>query len=510
MKKLKLITLMIVIVSFVISATACGSTNGTGKADEAASKDLPEVKLTFFSPGPADVKGLRNVLDEIEKKAKKELNIKLDFKLNGQSAEANYEKMLNESNASNEPADAFVYMNFSSSSTEQYHKLAKAGMLKDVTDLFPTYAPNYYSKFNPEDLAPAKVDNKLYVVPIFQPMTSRRCAIVNESIMKKYNIPEIKTSSDYETFLKTVKEKEPDYAPSIIWGTIPEYYSLLALNADTCDYTVLNLGLGLIYKRNDPDMKLMAWEQTPEYRNAVESFNLYKKSGYFVDVTTGVDMSKIASSLRYYSDGASVASGAPSNSGDNRMKVYPLDMDKKAQRAMDISGGIIINANSSNAERILMFIEWLQGNQENYDLLSYGIKDKNYVLYGDQLGKSSSIDFDDSYFSHWYGRNGFFNIERERTGVENPPDYYKKYLSDVYDNAEYPEHAGFYPELESVKDIASYRRLTYSKVEESIVKGEYKDNSIEEYIKDQKQHGVDRLVSVVQQQLDEWKKSNNK
>ena len=65
-------------------------------------------------------------------------------------------------------------------------------------------------------------------------------------------------------------------------------------------------------------------------------------------------------------------------------RLYPLYM--KTNQLIEVNTrGMAIASCSKNADRVLMFFEWLHKSQENYDLIRYGVKDRNYGLDGENL-----------------------------------------------------------------------------------------------------------------------------
>jgi hypothetical protein len=85
------------------------------------------------------------------------------------------------------------------------------------------------------------------------------------------------------------------------------------------------------------------------------------------------------------------------------------------------SYSIGINPGFRDPERVLMFIEWLQSSQENYDLLMYGIRDTNHRLQGNTLD-ISGLDRK-NVVCEWWGSEAFRNYEYERPYSFEPEDY---------------------------------------------------------------------------------------
>ncbi|MCX7709030.1 MAG: extracellular solute-binding protein [Clostridia bacterium] len=505
--------LAVVLSLATVFLTACStgadkSINSEKYNVDAEGNPLKEVTLTFGFAG--NQSGDSNVLAELEKRAKKDLNVRLDFKWSNKTTGI-YDTVKAAMN-SDTRCDAFCTE--TGLSYKDLQKLEKDGFVLDLKELFPKVAPNYYKKFTKEDLNSITVNNKLLAVPNYLPNANLRCAIVREDLMNKYNIPEIKSFDDLEVFLRTVKEKEPGIIPLYMDNTQSGprgfyYDTALNLFAESMGYVVLDNELGLVYRWDDPETKVVAWEQTPEYCKAIETLKRWKDCGYYSEEKV------------YYIPGryaAHIGNGAYEllftslevdySYTDHSFRFYPLYSGKPTQKGYSFDGGVVISSRSENPERVLAFIEWLQSNQENYDLLMYGIQGKNYVLYGDQFDIPKNAGMEDYAYWNWIGSGTFRNSDLERTRVPNAPDFGKRYKDTLKGNVRYAPHTGLRIDTQLVEDIAQYRRSTFTSIEERIRMGQFTGNDIERYIDDQKKKGVDKLVSIVQKQLDDWRKEN--
>jgi len=466
------------------------------EVDNSPNKDLKEAKLTFYFPS-TEPKGTREVLDAVERKAKNKVNVKLDFKFIGENYYGNYLNKLHEALAAGQPCDAFYFSNDSISLTI----LANANLIKDITTLFPQNAPNYYNKFSTEEIASASVDNKIYAIPNRLPTTQMRCAIVRQDLMEKYNIPDIKNYDDYEFFLKTIKENEKDMTPLIFNDTA------IGLFAEANGYAVIDYRLGLIYKWDDPNMKIMAWEQTPEFINGIEKINSWYTKDYlskgisFIPISESIISSgKFASIISYLGSDFEYNNILQKNKVSWRYKAYLLYSDKYSARLPLTNNSMVINAKSENAERALMFIDWLQMDQENYDSLMYGIEGKHYTLVEDYIKLP-----DGKQTESWGWRWPFRNIEFERGDSADSNKLVKEYYKTITEKTKLPPHTGFELYHGNSIDAVNNRSRLFGSIEHDILTGNYKQGSIDSYLKQQKSYGTDKLVADVQQQIDTWK-----
>ena len=462
-------------------------------------KKLDQVTLTFYVWSKSHPE-TRNVLDEIEKKSRKELNIKLDFKFIFDFSFYSEVKNLIENN---QPCDAFVLT--SMNKPRQLYLLHDQDLILDITELFPRYAPNYYGKFNEKQLSFVTIDKKLLAIPTHYYISNRRCVLIREDLCKKYNVKSMKSYDELEEFLNLIAINEPDCIPLSTWDTA------LGLFAEYFGYVIFDYELSLVYKMDDPEMKLMAWEQTPEYRKAIQMINRWINKGFFLkdNYYARPDMRLVASGkwAAYISSQGTIFQfnrWIYELQKDFRYLEFPLYPDKLSMRSAETNNGLVISKNSKNPERILMFIEWLHKNQKNYDLFMYGIKNKHYQLKDGQYFIPAGTKISKSYSERWW-RNIFLDFDFDRTHIANSRIYKQDMIEHIIKNTEYPPHTGFRANYYDVLGIANVRRMNFWKIEWEMGRGKYSDKRIDEYINSHKESGADKLVAAAQQQLDEWK-----
>lgn len=343
-------------------------------------KDFEPVSLTFYFPGQMP-KTWPEVKEEIEKQTSSTLNMKLDFKWLNTA----YCQTINELSASDDIFDAFVcsqprqgYPNFT--------KLARDGQIKDISELFPKSAPELYQKFSQEELDYAKVDGKLYAVPSLYPQVYGAYIRVNAELTKKYGLEDIKTLDDYEKYLEAVKNDNAKLTP----GTIYDDVDTLNLFSRGSGYVIADRDQKLVYKWDDPEMKIIPWEKTPEFKTSVSYIMSWYKKGY---LTANPIFEKTTSFVDYgiltppNSDTTILT--CMTKTGDilesEPLRTFHLFPDNKAQRDNPmgnyfVNGSYLFCSKSENTERALMFLEWAHKSGINNRLMKYGIENKDYVL----------------------------------------------------------------------------------------------------------------------------------
>lgn len=471
-----------------------------------ASKPMDQVTLTFHYPGE-EPKSTREMLDEIQKQTKPNLNVKLDFVFHSWQT---FESDMNTILASNDPCDGFfIYEGIMKK--DNVRSYARKGLLKDITELLPKYALSFYQKLKPAEITAATVDGKLAALPARFKSFKRPSFIVRADLMEKYNIPDIRSIDDFEEYLRTIKEKEPAICPLASYRTTLDFFS--AING----YAILDDSLGLVYKWDDKDIKIKAWELTPEFRESVNTINNWIDKGYLsLDVPVVYpDDSTITSKLfasfignqgtnAYYNNLLK-----SKNITDRSFKEYPLYTGVHAQRVDPMLECFVFTEKSQNIERALMFVNWLESEQQNYDLLMFGIKGKNYTLEGEKVSIPAGTEPQDTY-NNWIWRNPFINADFERMQAGISEEYHKAYLDDYENNSEYAPHTGFIMDRTELDSVASDRELKLYQMEDSLRKGTLKGAALDDYIRSAGESGLNNLVRQVQIQIDSWLSSKNK
>ncbi|MDP4090990.1 MAG: DUF3502 domain-containing protein [Bacillota bacterium] len=510
---IKKISLSILAAAVGFSVFGC---NGSSKDNTGpdvslnSNTDLPPVTLTFFVPGnkPANYE---NVLQQVEKKSN--LNIKLNFTY---SSSNNYEYTLSQVMTYSQVdldsfSDAFYVGRADFYTTADISYLAAAGKLKDITDLFQRYAPNIYKKLSDKELKSIQIGGKLYAVPSLFTKAYTLNVAVKEDLMKKYNLPAINSLDDYELYLKTVKENEKNVLPGEI------FYPSASMFAGLYGYVVLDDNQGLVYKKDDPKMTVKAWEQTPEFKQVAGYLIRWCKNGYIDDInySQGGKLGSVLTKNDGIKEGTRIIQYGRGNSDDFTFYNYVIGKDMPKQRMNPIGGvqdnpAIAINPKSKNAERVLMFLNWVQSSQENYDLFMYGIEGTDYKLEDNQLvsvqNNGNTIPY------RYWSSYAFFNFDFYRTekNANWPNNIDKKEYKDFIDTKTFSApHEGFSPDYANLQNETKQRgdallqNIMLAQVRGAVTIDE---SDLDDVIQALNNSDTEKIVNEVQKQLDNYMK----
>lgn len=453
---------------------------------------LKKEVLNFYFPG-SEPQGSRKVLDEIEKRLKSTLNVKLNFKWIEKDS---YLKQLKYELDENNSLDVFI------APKEDMLELFKSGNVADITPYLQKCAPKLYQSYSKGDLANVTVNGRIIALPQCTSSSSRICAVVREDVLRNYNIKDIKTYEDLEDLMSLVKGD--GYGPVVIQK------SALDLFAPFHGYVPFTDNF--VYKYDDPNAQLIPWEQTPDFKDSLQILERWKSNGYIFNYDQG-DISKSLfegyAALQYMTDRESIASVLTDwddvqdflyfkGIQEPKVRVFPLYPETTVMKPTNIAT-IGINKQAKDPERILKFLEWIESSQDNYDLFMYGIKGKNYEL------KDSKIDFPPTVQKYygWDGSEVFFNMHYFHPFISNndTPKQDEK--------AVYSPFVGFKVDPSAVQGFLKGREELYGKLQVHIENEEINvDEDIPSFIKDQQSTGVERITEDFQRQLDKWRTAN--
>lgn len=486
-----------VLISFIIISSilaGCSFQKGNKKDDEVLSITPEQKELIFFFNG-TEPKAAKKVLGEVEAKLKSTLNVKLNFNwISGRD----YAGQLKTHMESGKQIDAFEVRG--NGQNDLLNALVKEDTLMDITSLFKQKAPKLYEMYNEQVLANVMYQGKIMGIPDNYPRSGRICAIMKETTAQKYNIQSIKNYEDFEKLLELLKNSND--------GKLPVGFNRDTLGLFGEAYGYINIGNRLVYRQDDPQMKLIPWEQTKEFKQAASKLkdwidNKYTSASLIRTMTAMNPVDAItrdmASSVLVDWDTAQAYLHTHTGSSVN-LKVIPLYNDKMSARPGDYSA-IVLNKITKNAERILNFVQWIQTSQENYDLFMYGIKGENYVLEGDRI---KFPDEKSRYFG-WDGCTSFININFTHLSVSDRSDFREEYKKVTESGTRLAPSTGFKGDYSKLQNVINARNDSYNAMNTRIFMFGANENDIDNFISENKALGVDTLVQDLQKQLDQWK-----
>lgn len=507
MEKLCKRMLMIILVFALFCLAGCDSAKKTVIDDIQVTK-LDHVSLTICYQGN-EPDGMKEVLAEVEKQSASELNASIDFQFFYMPTDQ-YFSQVESLIASGQNCDAFMVTDGRKQVLESF---VENGIAADITDLFSKYAPNLYAQIDSRAKEYARVNGRIYAVPRLLPTPDRLSVNIRTDLLQKYEIGSVTNYDELEAFLAKIKENEPELYP------LTTGYNSISLFAPSYGYVILDEETGLVYKWNDKDMTISAWEQTPEYLEAENRLASWYRSKYIVpghNIQTDAIMYKSgkwaaiitrAGDSVYYN----LRNLSDDDSSDYSYTEFPLYPEIKASKMSPLVLSFVIGNQSKNKERVLMFLDWIQSDISNYRLLRYGLEGRDYTVVNDAISLPQASRLPDDMFVNWYGGLALMNMKLE--GPYWMGDHsmnFNRYWEELCKNTEYIPHSGFVPDYSAVYVCYVTRRSSRNDTLSRMNLGQYKQKDSEDYIEKMKSAGTDELVKVIQSQLDGWRENSMK
>ncbi|MFC0334079.1 DUF3502 domain-containing protein [Paenibacillus sepulcri] len=389
-----------------------------------------------------------------------------------------------------------------------YKQMAAKGAYMPLNDLLPKYAPHLYKKYQElGTLSAATVDGSIVGLPWTMKMNQRPYAQWRSDKTKEAGLnPEphsIQTIEEVDAFLHALKEAYPNEK---LTRTLP--MPLFQLRDEWVDLGFHGMGFYL----NDPLVQIKPLEQQPFFMEAA----IMAREWY----TAGIINKDIMFDKE---DGAAVwRSGhmyftlqshewvlanqgfADSSFTQESSLLYP---DRKFVNRTPLANVIAINRNSAHADRVLRFLDMLETDQTLYDLVQYGIEGKTYVRDGHSALYPEGLDTTTSNYMEWGGQWALWKPGFMR---ENPT-YGKDFWTNEAEFANAPNNVdspvdGLFISEDRIKSELERRDRTIEELDGNIESGmnPNPEEAVKEYIRIQKNNGLDAILKEAQRQIDAY------
>lgn len=358
-------------------------TSDKGAQQTAASKPSPVTLKVMF---PGDPPGNWNeVKDEMEKRMADTLNVKLNVVFIPW-------------------ADVAQKRQVALTSAEEYDLIwdnrpsqnIVAGFYEPLDALIDKHGPDIKSTRSQELFQANKVNGKIYAVPLEVSFIRPWGFVIRKDLREKLGFAPIKSWEELVKFMYAVKEKEQGitpYIPNNDEHTPVKLASMLNLksnfnragNSASYDY--------LYTTGNDGKVHNIFDEMDPGLLKVIEQNRKMYLDGVLAKDTmilSNAEFAKGKAAVTTFND-----FGVSLSVKTNLEKAVPgasaefftlFDPGSKMSSTFLAGNFIAVPTVSKNKERAIQFLNWLN-QKENYDLLAYGIKGKNWEDAGEGLYK---------------------------------------------------------------------------------------------------------------------------
>jgi putative aldouronate transport system substrate-binding protein len=377
--------------STAVTAAATTAAAASPEASPKAVDTSKEVKLKMYLLGDKP-KDFDLVYGEVNKLLKQDINATVDVSfLSWGDWQQKYPLLF----ASGEDFDLIYTANWAQYNTQA----TKGGFLEITQDMLKTYAPKTAASAYPEALEQAKMNGKLYMLPMNFKEIQGAISLFRGDLLEKYNLKPgevtkapANMSQYYDAVVKNEKGLIPINAAGLNWWGMPLY-----LPAEKMKnwFDIVGAGnLRTYYDATDPQSKVFSFFDTDQFLEGIKVSKEWADKGYW---SKSAMVSKTTDNEAFENGKAVIVGGNLSTINSLYMKVSKAHPEWKIVAAdtnfgnpVDlkpyIQNGMGINKSSKNKERALMMLDLFRNDSRYFDLTFYGIKGKHYDLAAD--GKS--------------------------------------------------------------------------------------------------------------------------
>lgn len=496
----------------VTALTGCGapdSSSGGNDSTGSASpnSELEPVTLKLWSCGDK-YSAQDEVLAAFCEKYKDQLNIeKIEYNF---VSFGDYEDKMTSLVAGGDDFDGFYVADWI-----LYSKMANKGAFLPLDDLMQQYAPTLYQIYQDNGtLSACSIDGQLVALPWTKQKSSKPVLFYRKDLAEQYGVDasNLSTIEDLDAFLAEAHEKVPDiitfesgfprgYAYSDVLSLMHAKYEM-----DACTYHMLTFDL------NEDNVTLQPIEQTEMFKEAVT----WMKKWYDEGIVSKNELSE--TDTKMFENGKTFAKvglmedafqGISFNISDAEYGYAELYPDSKFRKDSPLNNAFAINKNAKNPERLLMLLELLNTDEEAYDMFMYGIEGETYVK--DENGAlqyPEGQDASNSTYMGWF----YWPFVREQfqkpsgkitqAALDEETEWLKK------DNLIVSPLTGFNPDTSSIKTELAQRDQLYDEQGKLLLAGitgsDDVDTAINKYIEAQKNVGLDKIMTYLQERADEY------
>ncbi|MBM7569034.1 DUF3502 domain-containing protein [Paenibacillus sacheonensis] len=268
-----------------------------------------------------------------------------------------------------------------------------AGLYEPLDDLIDQYGPDIKAVRSTELMEANKVNGKQYAVPLEVNFIRPWTFVIRKDIREKLGVKPIASYDELIDFMYAVKQKEPGLTPFIPNGAEHIGLKLAGMLDPAANLaTVLNYP-GLYTKGNDGKVYNIFDDMDPLIMKTFEqNRKLYKDGILAKDALTlrNSEFTKGKAAVSTFNDfgvnlstRTSLEKSVPGAAAE-AFTLYSPDM--KLNSTYKAGNFIAVPVVSKNKARAVQFLNWLN-QRDNYDLLAYGIKGKNWEEAGEGLYK---------------------------------------------------------------------------------------------------------------------------
>ena len=485
--------LIIGVIILIFAMSSCSKRSTTGAGDDLSQR----VNLTMWVLGDPAPKH-DEVMENLNKLLIEKINatLKVNYLSWGDFGAGMYPLLF----SSGEDLD-MVY----TATWLNWSELARRGAFKDLTELWPKYAPKNFARQSQTALYQATVNGRLFCIPTLMATYSAYGLIFRTDL----NLPgwdgKMENFVDIERYLAAVKANNPQFEPldvafegSQMDDLFMFYNKMYAVKGATNDFLFIDP-----FQSNPKLFTYYEYAKTPEFLDMMDRWN---RAGYFSkSALSDSESSKL-------SNGIAASTIHNIDTYEGQFRDYPERKMRWLNLVTDVSNlsftqdALAIAQTSKNPERALMLWDLITNDEQVYRAFYYGIEGKSYTI-SREGGREiiTPINTTDYYFSNcWASRTNEFHLPTAGA----PPDlaaHKASYDAHITDGVGAQKFRSFVLDTSSVETeyatLNNVHRQYLWPLELGFVDVR---TGLREYQQRMEAAGIERVREVLQSQLDAY------
>ena len=440
-KKKKVMSLLLALVVLVAGLCACGTKNtdtggagqpasteadSSGEDQEKASAETPaaeteaagpdiseEVTLVMYLIGDRPVDN-DEVFAKINERLKAEINATIDVKFMSWSE---YEQKYPLIFASGEDWDIIYTADWCFYNAQA----AKQGFYEITQEALETYAPMTAATMYPEAWEQAKVNDKVYMLPMNYKEITAYVYMARGDLMDKYNITSVSSLDEAEAYMDAIVKNEPTLIPIDVGSDYDKlfFYDRMWKKANwESEEKVIAIGPWQVMasvSEVDDEVKVAGTYDQPAFQDVITRLKDWKDRGFWSknavvntqNNTESFQAGKSALAMMNVNTAKSVYASVAAEHPEWDIRVFDAQDGVPPVLNSYLANGMSIFSKSKHPERALMALDYLRNDVEINNLFCYGIEGKHWEAAGDNalvsLPDSSNYAYDSN--CNWGVRN---------------------------------------------------------------------------------------------------------
>ena len=435
------------------------------------------------------------ILGEANQMIKEKLNVDMNFIA---VDFANYAQKMQLINASRESYD----LCFTSNWSNDYYQNVENGNLTALDELLTEYAPGLMEQVGMRYWDGVRVDGKIYGVINRQIMARENGYVVPYAFANELDMDlseEFKTLDGIEKYLKAVQEKHPEAVK-----VFP--FSLAYMNTQGIELFMGDTFPIAIYKYEEGCPQVFNPYESKEYKDYLAKRKQWVAEGI---APQNMYIDNEALNAKFFLNGQLAAPIGQLSTYKPGVEAEMLAQHEVELKAIPLGGALIgsssvlstmlaIPQTSENPEAAMQYINLINTDKDLYNLLSFGIEDRNYTKVGENR---IELNKDHSYIAANWAIGDVYNSYV----MEGQEDTVWAETEEMNQSADLSPLFGFVPDTDSLSVQISNCTTVVNEFSTSLDWGVGDvDAQYEEFIKKLGEAGLNDILTEVQNQINEW------